>query len=261
MDENEVLYDEHLITFLEALWGDGYLSPGGPDEVRRLLEGVDLQGKTVLDIGCGSGGITASLAKEYGAAKVIGIDVEAPVCRHAKETAVRAGVADRVEIRQVSPDEPIPVEDGSIDIVFSKDSIVHIPNKENLCQDATRLLRPGGWFVASDWLISHDGTPSPEMAEYIEAEGLDFGMASPTRYQKALTEAGFINIMLKNRNRWYFETATEELARMVGPDRQDFELKVGKEELAHEIELWKKMLVVLESGEHCPHHFRGQKPE
>ena len=54
-------YDDHAIRFLEALWGDGYLSPGGPDEVDRVLEGLSLKGKTVLDIGCGSGGITLHL--------------------------------------------------------------------------------------------------------------------------------------------------------------------------------------------------------
>ena len=64
------------------------------------------------------------------------------------------------------------------DIVFSKDSIVHIPDKEALAADAFRVLKPGGWFVASDWLISHD-EPSPEMADYIAKEDLDFGMARP----------------------------------------------------------------------------------
>ena len=78
----------------------------------------------------------------------------------------RAGLADRVEIRRVEPG-PMPLPDASVDIVFSKDSIVHIPDKEALAADAFRVLRPGGWFLASDWLISHDGEPSPEMAEYI----------------------------------------------------------------------------------------------
>ncbi|WP_245440722.1 hypothetical protein [Mesorhizobium sanjuanii] len=48
-------YDDTAIRFLEALWGDGYLSPGGPEEVDRVVEGVSLKGKTILDIGCGSG--------------------------------------------------------------------------------------------------------------------------------------------------------------------------------------------------------------
>ncbi|MCB8944954.1 MAG: methyltransferase domain-containing protein [Ardenticatenaceae bacterium] len=260
MSENSDHYEDKFIAFLEVMWGDGYLSPGGAAEIRRLLEGIDLVGKEVLDIGCGSGGITVLLATEFGAARVIGVDVEEPVCRHARETAVRAGAADRVDIRQISPDEPIPLPDGSLDIVFSKDSIVHIPDKETLAQQAFRLLKPGGWFVASDWLISHDGPPSPEMADYIRREDLDFGMASPRRYQKALAAAGFVNIHLNNRNPWYLAKAKGELARMQGPERPQFDATLGHEGIEEQIELWQAMLVVLATGEHCPHHFRAQKP-
>ncbi|MGO4841157.1 hypothetical protein AB4144_53775, partial [Rhizobiaceae sp. 2RAB30] len=48
-------YDDTAIRFLEALWGQGYLSPGGPEEVDRVLDGLVLRGKSVLDIGCGAG--------------------------------------------------------------------------------------------------------------------------------------------------------------------------------------------------------------
>ena len=97
----------------------------------------------------------------------------------------------------------MPLPDASVDVVFSKDSIVHIPDKEALSADAFRVLKPGGWFVASDWLISHDGQPSPEMTDYIAKEDLDFGMASPARYRRALEAAGFVDVSLTNRNPWY----------------------------------------------------------
>lgn len=43
--EAEPEYDGAAIRFLEALWGDGYLSPGGPDEVDRVLEGFRSQAR------------------------------------------------------------------------------------------------------------------------------------------------------------------------------------------------------------------------
>ena len=72
---DEVLYDQQVIAFLEEIWGDGFLSPGGADEVRRVLQGVSIDGKMVIDIGCGSGACAILLAKEYNAKGVIGIDV------------------------------------------------------------------------------------------------------------------------------------------------------------------------------------------
>lgn len=253
------LYDDHHITFLEALWGDGYLSPGGAEEVARVLEGIDLIGRDVLDIGCGSGGITVDLARRHGAGRVVGIDVEVPVCEHARRRAEQAQVADRVEIVLVEPG-PLPFADGSFDIVFSKDSIVHIPDKETMCRDVFRVLRPGGWFVASDWLIAHDGEPSPEMQAYVAAEALDFGMASPGRYERALADAGFVDVELRNRNAWYREVARDELARLTGDEHDRFVGMLGADEVARQIHTWTTMVPVLASGEHCPHHFRGRKP-
>lgn len=253
------LYDEVAIGFLEELWGDGYLSPGGPDEVARTLAGIDLRGATVLDIGCGSGGITCDLVTRHGAARVIGIDVERPVCEHARRRVGERGLGDAIEIRQVEPG-PLPFDERSFDVVFSKDSIVHIPDKETLAADVFRVLRPGGWFVASDWLISHDDEPSPEMAAYIAAEALDFGMACPERYRRALAAAGFVDVELRNRNEWYRGVARDELERLRSADRARFVEAIGADELDHQIATWSAMVPVLESGEHCPHHLRGRRP-
>ena len=256
-------HDEHYplesILFLEEMWGDGFLSPGGPEEVERLLSGVNLEGRTVVDIGSGAGGVPILLADRYGASRVIGLDVEATMVAHARAKVERAGLVDRIEIRKVEPG-PMPLADGSVDIVFSKDSIVHIPDKEALAADAFRVLRPGGWFVASDWLISHDGEPSPEMADYIAKEDLDFGMASPARYRRALEAAGFVDVSLTNRNPWYRTVARGELARLEGTDRDAFLKVMDEAALDEQVRIWRAMIVVLDSGEHCPHHFRGRKP-
>ncbi|MEO1190934.1 MAG: methyltransferase domain-containing protein [Pseudomonadota bacterium] len=256
---NEIHYDEDSIAFLETIWGEGYLSPGGPAEVARLLESVDLTGKRGLDIGCGVGGVTVALVRDHSAGSVIGIDVEAPVCRAARKQVEAKGLSDRIEIRQVEPG-PLPLEAGSLDFVFSKDAIIHITDKEALAEDVYRVLKPGGFFIASDWMIAHDDTPSPEMAAYIAAEDLDFGMASPDRYRRALAGAGFEEVVLTNRNAWYREEAASELALLTGPKRAAFEAKLGEAQIARQIRTWELMVPVLKSGEHCPHHLFARKP-
>ncbi len=253
------LYGGEVIGMLELVWGEGFLSPGGPDEVARVVAGINLAGRSVLDIGCGVGGIDVLLVERFGAGYVTGIDVEETVLAAARARVHRHGLDDRIGVAKVAPG-PLPFAPATFDVVFSKDSIVHTPDKEALARDVFRVLRPGGWFVASDWLIGHDGEPSPAMREYIAAEGLDFGMASPGRYEAALRAAGFTEVSVASRHEWYAEVARHELTEMSGPLRERAVASFGAECVEHTIEIWSKMLVVLATGEHRPTHLRGYRP-
>lgn len=253
-------YDDDAIRFLEALWGDGYLSPGGPDEVDRVLEGLQLAGKTVLDIGCGAGGITLHLVERHGAAHATGFDVELPVVEAARLRADERGLSERATFVQAPPG-PLPFADRSFDIVFSKDALLHVPDKDALFAEIFRVLKPGGVFAASNWMIGHDGEPSREMKDYVAAEGLSFAMASPARYAQAMRGAGFENVETRDRNPWYREVARGELAALKGPLYARVAAAVGAPYVDKNILTWEAMQKVLDSGEHRPTHLRGWKPQ
>lgn len=251
-------YPPRMIAMLEAVWGEGFLSPGGPAEVARVLEGHDIRGKSVLDIGCGAGGIDVALVATHGAGYVTGIDVEDPVLTHARTLVASRGLSDRIGLVKVAPG-PLPFPPGTFDVVFSKDSIIHIPDKHALMAEVARVLKPGGWFLASDWLIGTE-TISPRMADYIAAEGLDFGMATPARYGAAMAAQGFHDIRITSRNAWYREEARREVARMKGEVGIKAAAIVGQEFVDQNIGIWERMIPVLDTGEHCPTHLAGQKP-
>ncbi|WP_130832154.1 50S ribosomal protein L11 methyltransferase [[Erwinia] mediterraneensis] len=61
------------------------------------LDGLDLQGKTVIDFGCGSG-ILAIAALKLGAAQAIGIDIDPQAIQASRSNAERNGVADRLSL-------------------------------------------------------------------------------------------------------------------------------------------------------------------
>jgi SAM-dependent methyltransferase len=253
------LYHGRMIDMLQAIWGEGFLSPGGADEVARIIGAHDLTGATVLDIGCGAGGIDIALIRDHGAGYVCGIDVEDTVLSAARGLVTRADLAGRIGLAKVAPG-PLPYPPGTFDVVFSKDSIVHIPDKHALMIEVFRVLRPGGWFLASDWLIGHDDVPSPGMAAYITAEGLDFGMASPARYRAAMTAAGFERVETISRNLWYRDAARAELDRLKGPVGSAAARKVGQDFVDQNIAIWVRMIPVLDGDEHCPTHLRARKP-
>jgi ubiquinone/menaquinone biosynthesis C-methylase UbiE len=253
------LYHGRAVAMLEALWGEGFLSPGGSAEVARLIADADLRGASVLDIGCGAGGVDIALVRAHQAGYVTGIDVEDTVLDSARALIAREGLAARIGLAKVAPG-PLPLPPATFDVVVSKDSIVHIADKHALMREVSRVLKPGGRFIASDWLISHDGEPSPQMTAYIAAEGLNFGMASPARYEDAMRSAGFKNVSTTSRNAWYRATAQQELERLRGPVGAAAARSVGQHFVDQNIAIWLRMIPVLESGEHCPTHLRALKP-
>jgi len=255
----DIEYDETLVTMLEIIWGDGFLSPGGAEEVALLLEGEDISGKKVIDIGCGIGGIDVLLVREHGAASVTGVDIEQPVLDRAIIRAEAEGLSDRLTYKLVEPG-PLPFSPASFDVVFSKDAMIHIPDKEALFADVCRTLRRGGLFIASDWMRRDDNPPTPEMEYYIKVEGLNFGMASPERYAKALEKAGFVGIKLRDRNAWYSDLSRNEYEKMKGPLYPEMVEMLGRKNADRYVEVWRAMNLVIESGELRPGHLRAIKP-
>ncbi|MCU5771261.1 50S ribosomal protein L11 methyltransferase [Erwiniaceae bacterium BAC15a-03b] len=61
------------------------------------LDGLDLQGKTIIDFGCGSG-ILAIAALKLGAAQAIGIDIDPQAIQASRDNAERNGVSDRLSL-------------------------------------------------------------------------------------------------------------------------------------------------------------------
>ncbi len=252
-------YDESMQTLLQLLWGDGFLSPGGAAEVARVLEGSDLRGCRVLDIGAGLGAIDELLVTAHGAGSVVGIDLDPALLRMMDQRIARAGLSGRVESRLVEPG-PLPFASGSFDVVFSKDSIVQIPDKPALFAEVQRVLRPGGRFLASDWLRGGSGPYSAEMMEYFRLEGIAYSMATLEQSAATLRAAGFVEVEVRDRNAWYLDLAARELASLEGPMRGLIVERIGVTKADHFVANWRQLVLVLRRGELRPGHLKAVKP-
>lgn len=256
---DEIQYPDHFIRRLHAVWGEGFLSPGGPEEVGEIVRDVDLVGKIVLDIGFGTGGPSIELARAHGAGKVVGIDVEPQLRDRAQALCTRSGMADRIDLRLVEPG-PLPFDDASFDVVFSKDSMIHIEDKPALFGEVLRVLKPGGPFVASDWLSGEDPQALPALNRFREVGHLAFTMYTANDTEAALAAAGFENISTRDRNAWYAGVCAGELARVEGPLRQSLIDSVGEEIFAHWLEVRRALSAAVSAGGLRPTHLRCYKP-
>lgn len=106
---------------------------------------VSLEGKRVLDVGCGGGILSESMAAKGG--RVTGIDMgEAPlqVARlHLLESGLDVSY-ERIPVERLAAEQP-----ESFDLITCMEMLEHVPNPASVVEACGRLLKPGGHAVFS----------------------------------------------------------------------------------------------------------------
>ncbi|MEQ9400312.1 MAG: class I SAM-dependent methyltransferase [Longimicrobiales bacterium] len=101
----------------------------------------DIRGKTVLDLGCGTGWFSVILAKR-GAARVDGFDISGEAVAMAGERAEANGVGEVCRFKEGSAYE-IPFSDQAYDVVAGQAIIHHLRDKEVVARELDRVMRSG----------------------------------------------------------------------------------------------------------------------
>ena len=73
-------------------------------------------------------------------------------------------------------------------------------------------------------------------------------MCSLEKYESLLKETGFKVLSLNDRNKWYLEKVKTEISDIKGPLYDEVTRLIGKEEADGALEIWEKLLGVVEKG-------------
>ena len=121
----------HQINPLRLDWIDG-LAP--------------LQGKRVLDVGCGGGILADSMARR--GADVLGIDLAAKPLKVAQLHAIEAATP-RIAYREVAAEALAEEMPEGFDVVTCMEMLEHVPDPGSIVAACGRLVKPGGWVFFS----------------------------------------------------------------------------------------------------------------
>jgi phosphoethanolamine N-methyltransferase len=252
----EIEYHDAMMKMLELIWGEGYMAPGGTALTDTLVDGLDLAGKRVLDIGSGLGGPVCHLASAHGAV-VTGIDIEPQLVERSRRRAQRQGLEERAQFVLVEPG-PLPFPGASFDAVVSAGALTQIPDKASLFSEVYRVLHPGGSLRSYEWTTAPE--PSPEMRYFFEMEGLSYALETVETYDRLLSAAGFTDVRVSDDTPWYRRQARQEYERMRGELYPRMVDLLGQQDADHFVEDWRSMVVVWESGELTQAVCHARKP-
>lgn len=105
-----------------------------------------LAGKRVLDIGCGGGILSDSMARK--GADVTGIDLSVKALRVAQLHALEAGTAN-VSYKEISAEAMALEQPGEFDVVTCMEMLEHVPDPASVVRACSTLVKPGGWVFFS----------------------------------------------------------------------------------------------------------------
>jgi len=153
--EEERAADYKKKDFIEAKKDFGY-------EMRKWSDCAE-DPKLILDCGCGIGGTSRLLAKQFPNAKVIGITLSPSQVRRGTELAAEQGLTN-VEFRVMNAlEQEFP--DGTFDMVWACESGEHMPDKTAYVNEMVRVLKPGGALAVATWCQREETPENPLTAE------------------------------------------------------------------------------------------------
>ncbi|MGK2946593.1 MAG: bifunctional 2-polyprenyl-6-hydroxyphenol methylase/3-demethylubiquinol 3-O-methyltransferase UbiG [Candidatus Malihini olakiniferum] len=142
IDHNEIAKFEAFASLWWDLEGEfkslHRINPLRLGYVARQADG--LFGKKILDVGCGGGILSESMARE--GARVIGLDVGAEPLRAARLHALASGMS--VQYVQETVESHVVLNAGRYDVVTCMEMLEHVPNPQSVVRACAMLAKPGG---------------------------------------------------------------------------------------------------------------------
>ncbi|GFO25066.1 phosphoethanolamine N-methyltransferase-like, partial [Plakobranchus ocellatus] len=249
-------YSARSILLSERIFGYTFVSAGGLETTQEFVKLLNLKpGQEVLDVGGGIGGGAFYMSKNFGV-KVVSVDLSSNMAHIAMNRAKEVGVLPNQVVFEIADATKREYPDESFDVVYSRDTILHIKDKLALFRKFLNYLRPGGKVLISDYCCSAE-EHSEKFKGYVKQRG--YYLLSPAAYGKVLEQAGFVNIRAEDRSKQFAQILSSEIARSE-KGKDQFIADFDEAQYNYIVNGWKEKLERLELGDQRWGLFYAEKP-
>lgn len=191
------------------------------DLYRHVLDTAGaVEGRRVLEVGCGLGIGCALALEEYGPEHVTGMDIHPQQLQRARQANARLLDARPQRLAFVQgAAEDLPFGDGEFDCLYSVEAAQHFPDLTAFAREAARVLRPGGRAVIASFFTVDDAPERAErLAELLDSYASGLDIARPAAgLTDALTGAGLTRVRAASIGPDVWEGWDRWLARLWQP--------------------------------------------
>lgn len=258
------LYSPVFIDACQVIYGSkGIISQGGIQSVINMFKGIPLDGKKVLDAGCGVGGTDIYLAQKH-CVEILGVDKEPYMTSEANKllSKQQQSLKGRVHFQTLkAPTSLQEFPDNTFDVVYSKEMLYHVPveDKQQYVNEMFRVLKPGGILVTADW-HSRIAELGPVMKRMLQGGTPGFCyFITPEHFHTILKTAKFANILFKDASQEHIDYQKDDICRL-----QEKAQKLCKMANADALNRWTRnwqlFLEAMESGDLRSSVFIAKKP-
>jgi len=254
LDENQ--YTKHGLEKYEWIFGETFLSTGGLETTKEILDKLELKsGMKVLDVGSGCGGSAFYMAEHFGC-HVTGYDLSKNML-----SVANGHLRNRPHLKELvnfvlGDVTTAEFPENSFDLVYSRDALLHIKDKDSLFAKFFKWLKPGGRVVFTDYGQS-EKDQSLEFKRYVAKRG--YFLLTVKAYEELLKKTGFTEVKVEDKQERFTEILNKELKKLRNR-RKEFLQEFNQEDYDDLESGWEAKIKRSKNDDQTWTYGYGQKP-